>query len=308
MICETPETYLLLDANVLAGYYAHQTFNPSAMPAADRIANIVDSVRNGCAPHLRLLTPEICVAEAQTVLSKHANPTWKGKKKGDHKQAIHGKTYKKIRETLALDLHGGRLIESIPLQRYHVLAKHLITPVDHSTPILKQDGGHTNELGGTDQLICGTAIWLHRFLGPGRLAVLTVDYRLWKVLNKAAKVKQDRAKKLGMIEVAEEKIGCGWTEDIYPQAVHLAKATDNQLRKLLGAWPLPVKKAKTGKNTRREVTAKDVDRLVELYKAMGIGRDRLPYTGDMKRLTKQFNDTTGHEATESEVWSLLLVG
>ena len=208
-----PSLYLLLDANVLAGYYAPQTFTKQTAPAAARIANIVGSVRAECSPHIRLLTPEVCVAEAQTVLSKHANPKWKGpRRKRDDDKAIHGTAYKSIRKNMTKDLHGGRLIESIPLQRYHVLAKHLVSPVDHRTHLRHPSGKSMgNDLGGTDQLICGMAIWLNRFLGKDRLALLTTDYRMWKVMEKAKKVSHRQAQSWGLVETAEQRIGCGWS-------------------------------------------------------------------------------------------------
>jgi len=301
-----PEVYLILDANVLAGYYAPQTFNKSSMPAADKISNIIDSVQKGCSPHIKLLTPEICVAEAQTVLSKHANPTWMGKSKREHSQAIHGKTYKKIVTTMRADLHGGKLIESIPLQRYHVLAKHLITPIDHNLRIRKKDGkDFTKELGGTDQLICGISIWLTRLLGQERVWVVTADYRLAKVLEKAHKVTDQQFVKWGIKEVAEKNIGFHFSKEIYPNPLYLPTATDKQLRKIFGCYPLPLKKKKSLKK-QRNVRNTDINKLVELYKNIGVGRDNFPYSENIKKLSKQFTDATGLTLTEPELWRILL--
>ncbi len=301
------QRYILLDANLLAGYYAPQTLNATSKPSKEKIVNLIDSVRIGCASHVRLLTPEICVSEAQTVLSKHANSKWKGKKsKSGDPQAIHGKSYKAMVKKMRADLHGGCVIESIPLARYHVLAKHLITPVDHNLHIKQRDGiKAVKEMGGTDQLICGMAIWLTRLLGQERLFLFTADYRLHKVLEKARKITPKQAKAWGIVDVAKDNIGFEWSSSFFPQHVYLPQATDKQLRTIFGSWPLPTKLKKTMK-TSRSVKKAEIEQLLQLYKDKGIGRDRLPYSSHMKQLTQQFNLTTGHKLSEGEVWTHLL--
>lgn len=302
-----PEKYVLLDANLLAGYYAPQTFNKYSQTAEDKIINLVDAVRAGCAPHIRLLAPEICVSEAQTVLSKHANSKWKGRKsKSGDAEAIHGKSYKTIVKKMRDDLHGGSVIESIPLARYHVLAKHLITPVDHNLHLKQRDGKKpVKEMGGTDQLICGMAIWLTRLLGQDRLYVFTADYRMHKVLEKAHKVTPKQADSWGITEVAKNSIGFEWSSAFFPREVYLPQATDKQLRDIFGAWPLPTRKRKAMQHAKG-VTEQHVEKLLELYKAIGVGRDRLPYSSKMKLLTRQFNESTGHSLPEAEVWYHLI--
>lgn len=303
---DDPSLYVLLDANIFAGYYAPQTLTKTTRPAGQRIENIIESVRNGCSRHVKLLAPEICVAEAQTVLSKHANPKWKGpKKKKDDPQSIHGRSYKTIVRDMRADLHGGHLIESVPLQRYHVLAKHLITPIDHRLHLRKQDGsGYVKELGGTDQLICGMAICLTRLLGQRRLVLLTTDYRLEKVMAKARKVKERQARAWGIIDVSKD-IGFEWHSGIYPRTVHLSRASEELLRGLFGSWPLPLRVA-TSSGRRRTVTEREVELLVERYRAIGHGRDRLPYSPEMKSLTSQFNNATGHTLSEGVIWRVLI--
>lgn len=302
-----PEKYILLDANLLAGYYAPQTFNKQSSPARDKIINLIDSVRAGCASHIRLLTPEICVSEAQTVLSKHANSKWKGKQPKNHdSEAIHGKRYKSIVKEMRADLHGGNVIESVPLARYHVLAKHLITPVDHNLHLKQRDGKTPlKEMGGTDQLICGMAIWLTRLLGHERLFVFTADYRLYKVLEKAHKITKKQAQSWGIIDLARDHIGFEWSSTFFPSEVYLPQATDSQLRGIFGSWMLPTKKAKSPRQSKA-VTGRHVETLLELYKSIGIGRDRLPYSPQLTLLTRQFNESAGHSLTEAEVWHHLV--
>jgi hypothetical protein len=302
------ERYLLLDANLLAGYYAPQTLTcQNAAETRERIAAIVESVRKGCSPHLRLLVPEICVAETQTVLSKHANPKWKGAKlKKDDPQSIHGKSYSALQKRMTGDLHSGSLIESIPLQRYHVLSKHLITPIDHHTHIKPgHKGQRPRELGGTDQLICGMAFWLHRFLGTGRLVVITADYRMAKVLEKARKLKVGQIENWGIQDAADRAFGFAVAGGDFPPVMYLPTTKDAHLRMWLGSWPMPMKKVQPA-GAGLPPTKKHIATLLGLYQAMGINRDRLPYTKDIKRLTQQFNDATGRQFTEHDLWPVLV--
>lgn len=300
------ETYLLLDACVLAGYYAPQTLNNRYPVAAERTKILIDSVKKGCSPHIKLIAPEVCVAEAQTVLSKHARPGWHNKLKRDNKQAIHGKTYAKCMKDMRYDLNGGRHIESIPLQRYHVLARHLVTAVDHNLHLRqKNNTTHVNAMGGMDQLITGVGVWLNRFLGEGRLHVVTTDYRIFKVLEKCRKLKPTEVKKYGLHAEAEG-IGIDWVQSLYPEPIHLEKVTDKHLATLLGAWPLPTKVSKRNPGGRQIVSKKDLDTLIALYQALRIGRDKLPYSETMQRLVADFNRATGHNKSEAEIWKLLL--
>ena len=302
----SPSVYCLLDANLLAGYYAPQTLNARSRDAAKHIRNIIDSVRKGNSPHIKLLVPEICVAEAQTVLSKHANLEWKGTLKRSDPQSIHGKSYNGIVKKMRQDLHGGKLIESLPLQRYHVLFKHLISPIDHHSRIKNRDGTKpTKEMGGTDQLICGMAVWLCRLLGRSRLLVLTADYRMARVLNRATRITDVQIVKWGIREKAERDIGFIFTRNIFPHALYLPQASERELRKWFESWPLPTRKRKPRRH-KLAVSERNIEKLVCLYKNMNIGRDRLPYSRQLSLLTKQFNNTTGLALDETAVWQLLI--
>ena len=304
----TVERYLLLDANLLAGYYAPQTLTcDNAEETRSRIETVVESIRCGCSPHLRLLVPEICVAETQTVLSKHANPKWKGAvRKKDDTKSIHGKSYASLQEKMTADLHGGNLIESIPLQRYHLLAKHLITPIDHQTHIMpRQRGQRPRELGGTDQLICGMAFWLHRFLGPERMVVITADYRMARVLEKARKLKASQLENWGVQEAAKQAFAATVSHASFPHVIYLPKATAKQLQAWFGCWPLPLKKARAAPS-EEPPTKQHIETMVALYKAMGTGRDKLPYSPKLRELARQFADATGRHLSDKQFWEVLI--
>jgi hypothetical protein len=301
-----PSRYVLLDANVIAAYYAPDTLDKKPA-AAERVTSLIDAVRKLVRDDVKLLAPSICIAEAYTVLSKHAHPEWRGlrKRKRDVKGAIHARTYKKLRAALTSDTQNARLIESIDINRYHVLARHFIAPIDHNTFIPGRDGkGRTSEMGGTDQLIIGMGIWLARLLGRERFCILTADYRLWKVLRRAAKVTPAQAEKWGLLAVADE-IKMPWSTHVYPCALHVENSTDADFRAFFGMWPI-VKPSPPPRGARQQPRPEDLDVLVNFYRSLSTPRDRLPYTDRMRQLARSFAKHMGRDVTEAEAWRLLL--
>ena len=300
---ETPVRYVLLDANVIAGYYFPQTLQNCPV-AAKRIKVIIDSVKKGNCHDIKLLAPNICVAEAFTVMSKRAITQWADKPKKEISGSIDLRTYKKKRKEFADDIHHSNVIESVELQRYHVLAKHFISPVDHKTVLKDHSGKPLPELGGTDQLIGGMGIWLSRFLGKERFVILTTDYRLAKILKKAKNLNTERARKLGLYEIAKEIEMNWWGPDVYPNIIDIERDSDNDLRKFFGIWSLLTKKPRPIR--KRKPTSKDINCLLELYRKIGIARDKLPYTSHMSQLRDSFVKATGLPFSEGEIWNLLI--
>ena len=299
----SPQKYVLLDGNIIAGYYFPQTLTHKI--AIERITTIIDSVRNGDFHRIKLLAPNICIAEAFTVMSKHAYTAWRGKPKKGFQTSIHLKSYKKGRDRFIEDIHKTKLIETVDLHRYHVISRHYISPVDHNTRILKKNASSKpiRELGASDQLIGGMGIWLSRLFGCDRFALLTADYRLAKVLRKGRRITEIQARKWKLYETDEES-GIVWSPEIYPNVIDLQNDKAKILRDFFGMWPLITKAAKYKKQKR--VTSKYLKKLVELYKAMNIPRDRLPYTDRMDELRAAFCHSTGINFSNAEVWEHLL--
>ena len=303
MFMNTPEKYVLLDANVIAGYYFPQTLKYKI--AAERIKTIIDSVKKVNSQNIKLLAPDICIAETFTVMSKYANTIWKNKPKKKIKESIHKKTYNSRREHFKKDIHNGKVIEVVDIHRYHILTKHFVSPVDHITPSLQKGEikNTINELVGMDQLIAGMSIWLSMLFGRERIILLTSDYRLAYILRKGRNVTTKQAKDWGFLEISQE-LDMEWSQDIYPNVIDLANDEEKVLRKYFGAWPLLTKAAKLRKTKR--VTKKNIEKLIELYRSINIPRDRLPYTKEMDRLTKIFSTATGVVLSNAEVWALLM--
>ena len=308
---ENPSLFLLLDSCVVAGYYAPSTLQKRPQ-ARDRIKIIIDAVKKCYRTDIKLLIPNVCVAEAFTVLSKYANVRWQGKPKKKVKGAIHGKSYGGMRRQFATDIHNGSLIEQVELNRYHLLARHFVSAVDHQTPMLRMQRSDApgskskktiNALSATDQLIGGMAIWLSRLLGEDRFRLVTSDYRMVKILRKGRKVTVLQARQWGLDELAKE-IDIPWSPDVFPHVIDLENDSDKSLRAILGIWPLPTRSTK--KRKAKVASTRDIAKLVKLYQDVGIARDRLPYTDKMKVLTKAFCIETGLDLPEQEVWKLLI--
>lgn len=277
--------------------------------AADRCRHLNRWVESGAPSPVRFFTPEVCVAEARTVLAKLATTQWqKNPRKKSNSQAIHNKKYKTLIRRFRSDLHGGRRIESIPLQRYHVLGIHLVMPIDHRIRIPKPDkkADTTHVMGGIDQLICGTAIWLNRQIGNDSVAILSSDYRLVRAMQIARGYSRERAEKAGVLAMAEE-IGIEWSNTIYPRAFNLGKCSEDDLRLILGSWPPPHRRpSRRERAANRPLTRRDERVLIDRYVAIGVSRDRLPYSSSMTRLVLDFNAETGHRYSEQDAWRELL--
>lgn len=119
--------YLLLDANVTAGYYLPHSLDYKK--ASERIKEIFDSIRSKSSSHF-LYIPNFCVAEVFGVFAKHCYGDWNPdvKKKGG---TIDSRVYKSLCAQFEEDIHNAKLIYHLELSRYHVLASDLVSPIDH---------------------------------------------------------------------------------------------------------------------------------------------------------------------------------
>jgi hypothetical protein len=288
--------YVLLDANVTAGFYAPQTLLDGDR-AVHRMEVLFAAVRTKARPDIRLLIPNFCIAEVFNVFSKRAFPRHTGKAKRDDRQSIHGKAYGRIFDDFTRDIHNAHLIEQVELNRYHILARHFIAPVDHHV-YKKKD----RPLSAVDQLIGGMAIWLSRLLGPNRFCLLTGDARLVRVLKRGRTVTPKQAIRWGLRDV-EDRIGLDWNPAIYPQVIDVKRADEKELAQFFGEWPLP---KKVVRNRRTKLSQDQRKTLYHLYCKLGVGRDALPYSKEMRQLRRSFRTATGLLLKERELWHFLL--
>ena len=223
--------YFLLDSNITAGYYLPRSLD--SKKARERIANIFDAVRSGATSHFFYI-PNFCVAEVFSVFMKHAYSAWNSqvKKKGG---TIDKRVYEHLVMQFQTDIHNGRFIYHYELSRYHVLGINLVGPVDH---YFKSKTGRP--MGTFDHLIISMGIHLAHIHGRDNVTILSADKRLTDILAKCKSAIPSATKKKLKLSIAEEVTGKPFGPNIFPRHLNLALASRNELKALLGQWPLPL--------------------------------------------------------------------
>jgi hypothetical protein len=225
--------YLLLDANVTAGYYLPRCLDSKR--AQDRVATIFDSVRSKNSDHF-LYIPNFCIAEVFGVFAKHSFGGWNSqvRKKG----TIDTRVYRSLKKQFARDIHNGHFLYQYELSRYHILGIDLIAPVDHYFQVTRGKKRHV-PMGTFDQLIISMGIQLAHIHGSDNVVVLTADSRLTNILDKCrAGLNLETIKKL-KLDVAREVTGREFSSAIFPKCLNLKTATKADLEATFDLWPLP---------------------------------------------------------------------
>jgi len=293
--------FLLLDANVVAGYYLPQSLN--SPKAQNRVQNIIDAVRNGAAPEVFLFMPTLCIAEVFSVFARYCFAKWDQRVKKNLAGGLHSKAYRAIRRRFRDDLHNGKTLQQVDLNRYHILATDLIAPVDAYYEYYRhRTGGAKHQkrmMQAADHCIIGMGIHLARMLGRDNFAIVTADHRLADILGRATSVKATTAGKLGLITTARE-LGLNYGASIYPRVLNLAKAADGDLETFFGVWPLPLRPA--AKRTTDVLSDSDQRLLAKLRELSGIPRDQLPYTQAFEDICRDFELRTERRVDRHEAW------
>jgi hypothetical protein len=229
-----PSKYLLLDANVVAGYYLPKSL--ASAKARNRIEVILNAVRSGQRDYF-LYIPTFCIAETFGVFMKHAFGKW-----NRHVQRSGGRIdrrgYERLVEQFQKDIHNGSFINQYELSRYHVLGINLVAPIDHHFQISRGKKYH-RPMGTFDHLIIAMGIQLAHVHGAENVVVVTADSRLTDVLEKCKSgLKPSVIKKL-KLHIAERVTGRPFSASRYPQHANLKDATKAQLSDVFGTWPLP---------------------------------------------------------------------
>ena len=230
-----PRKFLLLDANVVAGYYLPRSLD--SVKARTRIRNILDSVRSK-ETDLFLYIPNFCIAETFSVFMKHAFGQWNRhvKKAGGR---IGRRPYEKLVDQFQSDIHNGHFFNQYELSRYHILGINLVAPIDHHFQITRGKKNHV-PMSTFDHLIISMGIQLAHVHGANDVLLVTTDSRLTDVLDKCRSgLKASVAKRL-KLHIAERVTGRPFGADRYPRCVNLKNATTANLAAAFGTWPFPV--------------------------------------------------------------------
>jgi len=229
--------YILLDANVTAGYYLPHTLD--YVKAAERIELLFNSIRSKGSDHF-LYLPNFCVAEVFSVFGKHSYGKWNQqvKKKGG---VIDTRVYESVCKQFEKDIHNGNLIYHLELNRYHVFAIDLVAPVDHYFKMDRKNKWVT-PAGTFDQLIVAMGIHLAHVHGQENVCIVSTDNRLVNLVKKCrTEIPKETIKSL-KLNKAKEIAGKKFSKEIFPRALHLGRCSEKDLKEILGGWPLPIKK------------------------------------------------------------------
>lgn len=241
----SPEKYVVLDTNVLVGYYIPDAI---AEPARSNIRIFLESCRTGKQPDWYLLIPNLVIAETFSTFAKYCFATWNPHIKKSLPKGLDTRRYKNVRKRFHEHIHNGLFFHQVELNRYHVLAIDLIAPIDHYFQHYK---GKKNKspMQTADMLILAMGIHLNHQLGKDRFSIITADRRMSAICEKArAGINDNTAEKLGIREKAEE-LGYGYSPDIYPRVINLHVKDKKLLKEAFGNWPLEVaNKSTTGIN------------------------------------------------------------
>ena len=171
--------YVLLDANVTAGYYLPRSLN--SIKARERIQVILESARSGKLEAFFYL-PNFCVAEVFSVFMKHSFGAWNSHVK--RKGTIDTRVYKSLVKQFQDDIHNGKFIYHYELSRYHVLGINLVAPIDHYFRFRRTKKRRITPMGTFDHLIISMGIHLVKIHGRENVVVLSADDRLIDILQK----------------------------------------------------------------------------------------------------------------------------
>jgi hypothetical protein len=240
--------YFLLDANVTAAYYLARS--TKSKKTQERIENIFDSVRSGEREHFFYI-PNFCVAEVVSVFMKYSFGTWNSLVK----TPIDTRHYNRIVGQFEDDIHNGKFLYHYELSRYHVLGINHVAPIDHYFQIkrkkkskskkksaVKMVKPNVNPMGTIDHLIISMGIHLAHLHGRENVAILSSDERLTSILAKCkSNIPKTTQRRLKLNKV-EKLTGKAFRPDIFPEHLDLTRATNSELRSVIGEWPLPVGK------------------------------------------------------------------
>jgi hypothetical protein len=226
--------YLLLDSNITAGYYLPRSLD--SKKAQERIENIFFSIRSGKSDHF-LYIPNFCIAEVFSVFMKHAFGTWNPHVK--RKGTIDKRVYKSLMKQFQEDIHNGKFIYHLELNRYHILGINLVAPIDHYFKLSKSKK-NVRPMGAFDHLIISMGMALSHIHGRDMVCIITADERLTDILAKCrSRIPCKTVLKL-KLDIAKEVIGKPFSSDLFPRFVNLKTSKKSELEEIFGRWPLEV--------------------------------------------------------------------
>jgi len=228
-----PDKYILLDANVLVGYYLPEAVSSRV---AHRIESILECCRKGKCREWYLLVPNLVIAEVFTTFAKYCYATWNSHVKKALPDGLDQRRYKRVCRIFHQHIHNGQFLHQVELNRYHILAVDLIAPIDNHYQFYRGKRRRKTPMGTADILILAMGIHLNHQFGHQRFLIVTADRRMTDICGRAASMNKNTAERLGIVQKAND-LGYGYHPQLYPTIVNLAGATRGDLERDLGVWP-----------------------------------------------------------------------
>lgn len=232
-----PVLHVVLDANILSDFLYKKSTN--AQDRVKRSINLISAVMDSNWPRIKLYTPAICIAETLGIIDKYRFASWKGEFKSNPSMLLSQEDYEKTRDLLFRMVNTG-VLEQLEHEPKHALMSSVISPINCDFDD-QSENNKTIMMGATDCVIVGMATHLTNRLGVDSVILVTGDSRMAKVTKLAKSLSQQKAEDLGIIKNARE-LGIDWSNDIYPEVINLNEASESELKKGFGGWPLPTSK------------------------------------------------------------------
>jgi len=186
------DRFVLLDANLVAGYYLPDTLN--SVRSRPYVQNLLDSVKNEASPEIFLYIPALCIPEVFAVFAKYRFAIWDKAVQKNLSKKFKKSDYDTVLTAFQNDLHNNNILNSIELNNYHILATHLISRIDANFEYYRK--GKTRKstrqkkmMGAADHSIIGIGINLAKIHGRENFAICTADHRFSDILTRATSVK-----------------------------------------------------------------------------------------------------------------------
>lgn len=296
--------HLVIDANVLSAFLYGASTNAKNVSERSRI--LLNAALQANWSGVRLYTPSICIAEAMGVLDKYRFCKWHGAVRKDNGLRLSSVDHAKSRDQL-LRAVKERIIEQLSHDSDHVMLAGLVSPINNHYKI--RTGKKVKPpMGAADCLIAGMTIHLINRLGKDSVMLVTADQRLADVLNRARKISESSAQRLGLVDVATQT-GLQWNTDLYPSCINLSKASEAELREAFGGWPLPNNPLQ--RKTQSELTEGEKQSLLESWMTVATRHrmtnpDRLPYAAALQEIRCEFAVRTSVNLASDDVYWFLI--
>lgn len=278
--------HIVIDTNVLCAYLNSKTVHDKRL--AERAAALITAaVENDWQP-IQLYVPAFAIAEAQHVLDKYRFCKWSGPTKTDSSKRLSADEYNRSRDLL-YKLLNDKSCARVDILPDHLPASSLVSLVNSKYQITRKKSNFSSPMSAADCLVAAIAIDVGIKVGSSRVAVVTDDRRMWRVLQRCKRLPPERARTLPLQSTAN-KLGVAWSVDLYPDAVLLTRANESQLCTAFGGWPLP-------KTFCPQQKCSDLNRRLQqslwtmamtIKENGGPGPDSLPYSDSLDQLQVNF--------------------